>query len=734
MAMGEWADPKGRIVPDTDASLEKEVEKTKSGIRKFGEGLGILVDDFSGVREKLKELNEYLGDLEKHINDQQKALIELKKKKAEAEARGDDAAATSIQTSINAIKADLSENERKRQLYIDEKTKEREKLKRDNTTKLISNITKAIVSLIDDFKKAVDGVIDRFMSTQQSMAYNLIGTGKKLQDVKDDLSEALNGRGIVEIEKVYNKIGEYVKDGIVYNAEQRAYLATLVDEVGLHFNVTSSSLLRLINLQRTDLTSSRLAVADSLKEYLNQNYETSQYIKDGFEKISDSLLEAQSLMSAREGMALEATLQKWMGVLYSLGLSEGTMSGISQALGQLGSGNLSALSGSKYQNLLIMGASRSGQDYAEMLTSGINSENINSIMRGIVSYMSEIGARDSNVVKSAFGDLFGFSISDLKAVANLGNNPLNGELGTNINKFLLKADQSIWEVTEIANILKNIEWSIGSSIASSDTKYLLYKTIDIVSNFAGNLLQGTSLNLGLFTTLGFDLGTIAKMVPIITLGIMGFPAIKQGLSNMGSGGLFSDDTASIVYNALGSTAPMRSGSMTGDITGLSTTKGKQKSGSVIMTEAGQGEVVDTAKTSSNTIEETALSEDEDKDVSHKIYDLIGGDDSTTTVIELLSLLNTTVEKLPNQLWNTTTTASQSTVNIGGNGTNPSNYMSELLSYTAISAVHLANIQAILLAIQSGGLIEFDINSYEDIGLGGNTVGDISSKYQSLKVG
>ena len=725
--MATWGS-QGDVSPNFDTSLDKTLTEAKTGLQGFIDLFKVVnTSDAAKLKEKLKILSDALATLDKQIAAQEASIKALEQKRDQAISTGDISTATSIQTEIDALMDDLQNNQAAREDYLDQRAKAREDIK-DDREKERQKYTKMLVDSLLSLKTDIEAVMDRFMETQQSMAYNLIGTGKTLKDVKDDLTEALNGRGIVRIEDVYKKIGGYVKDGIVYNAEQRAYLATLVEEVGLHFNVTSASLLRLVNLQRTDLTSSRLAVADSLKEYLNQNYETSQYIKDGFEKVSDALLEAQSLMNPTAGMELESTLQKWLGTLYSLGMSGSTTDSIAQALGYLGSGNLSSLSGSKLQNLIIMGASRSGADYAEMLTSGISSEDVNNIMGGIVSYLAEIGSRESNVVKSAFADLFGFTVSDLKAISNFGNTSLNGELGMNINKFLLKADQSIWEVTEIANILKNIEWSIGAAIASDDTKYLLYKTIDLVSNFAGSLLSGTSLEMGLFAKLGLDLGTIAKMVPVIAMGVMAMPTIISGIGT-GLSSVYNDDTAQIVYNALGNTAPMKTGAATGNILGLSLTSGKSNSGSIVISQAGEGEVVDTAKTSATTLEENNLSE-EDKDVTHKIYDLIGGDDSDTTIVELLGLIKATVEELPNKTWFTATDSTMSSVNIGGApGNNPSAYMDDLLNYTALSYIHLVNIQSILTSIRDGtSSYELITNQYEETAMNKASSKDVTNSY------
>lgn len=152
--------------------------------------------------------------------------------------------------------------------------------------------------------------MDSFISSQESMAYGLEGSTRTLSGITESLSKAINGSGLVKQEAVYNNLSKLVDAGIIYNVEQRAFLQTIADDLGGIFDTTNGSLTRLINLQRQDLTSNRMAIRSSLKEFLNQNYETSQYIKEGFQNVSNALLEAQSLMDSKSAMAMEAVLQQ----------------------------------------------------------------------------------------------------------------------------------------------------------------------------------------------------------------------------------------------------------------------------------------------------------------------------------------------------------------------------------------------------------------------------------------
>jgi hypothetical protein len=176
------------------------------------------------------------------------------------------------------------------------------------------------------------------------MSYGLIGTGKQLSSVTDNIQKSFAMSSIVKQENVYSNVQSLLEEGIVYNVEQRAFLATIANDMGAIFDPKRGSFTRLINLQRVDTSANRLALEHSLKEFLNRNYENSEYIKQSFQQVSDSLIEAQSLMNAQARMELESVVQKWLGSLTSVGLSSSTAQSIATALGQLGSGNINALS------------------------------------------------------------------------------------------------------------------------------------------------------------------------------------------------------------------------------------------------------------------------------------------------------------------------------------------------------------------------------------------------------
>lgn len=351
-------------------------------------------------------------------------------------------------------------------------------------------------ALLVDLTNNLSKVMDKFLETQESMAYNLNGTGRRLQDVTDKLTTAIAGSGIVKQEQVYNNLAKLVKSGIVYNAEQRAYLQTLSDDLGMMFNAQDGYLTRLIRLQQTDLSSHRMAIEDSLHQFLNQNLQTSEYIRDGFEGVSKSLIEAQSLMSASGGMRLEATVQKWLGALSSVGMSSDTISSISSTLGSLGAGDYSALS-SNTGMLLNMAAARAGLSMGEILHSGISAETAETLLSSMVSYISGMNGTSSNVVKAAYGKIFGLNVSDIAAVNNVSDDLMQAiddtVIGDNIAELLEKTDDYVYFSRKISNVLENMMYGAATEIASSPAYYTIFKSLDLIKGLSGSILGTDSM-------------------------------------------------------------------------------------------------------------------------------------------------------------------------------------------------------------------------------------------------
>ena len=397
------------------------------------------------------------------------------------------------------------------------------------------NITKGVTSLTNDLENRMND----YLTKQQSIIAHLTGSNDSLDNVTKKMT-ALSATGLVEQKAVYNNLHKLITSGIVANAEQRAFLQTLSDDIDLTFNATDGTLIRLINLQRTDLTSSRMAIQYSLQTFLNQNYETSTYIKDSFTTVSNSLIEMQSLFkNASDAMSTEATIQKWLGSFSSAGGDASTVASLANAINAFGSGDVSGL-GKGVSNLLLMGAARTGQDISSILNEGLNANNVDTLMSGVVSYLQEMNSYGSNVVKSQLSSLFGVKISDLVAAQNMVGNGTEGGVTSNIDTALLKNfGELVPASVRISRYFENFMNSWAMNTANNPLMYTTFKIGNLVGPVLGELLGGVEKKIGSLT---FNLGNLVQsgvqLLPTVFPLIQTLGGALSGINNSGASGLY----------------------------------------------------------------------------------------------------------------------------------------------------------------------------------------------------
>ena len=412
---------------------------------------------------------------------------------------------------------------------------------------LVDDAVKGVVNGLSSIADSVESAVDTYISKQEAIVAHLSGSSDNFQNVSDKL-QTLISTGLVKQTAVYDNVSKFVTQGIVSNVEQKAFLQTLADDIDATFNASDSTLVRLINLQKTDLTSNRLAIEYSLQEFLNQNYETSTYIKESFTSVSQSLIEMQSLMSAQTATETETVIQTYLGSLSSSGMSADTISSLASAINALGSGDTSNL-GSGIANLVLMGAARSGLDYADMLVNGLDQSKVSILLEGISDYLAEINTSySSNVVKSQLAKVYGVNVSDLVAATNFESSSAEGTVTSDIYTALLNDfDDLVPGVTKIQNLLDNFVQGMAVNIASSGKWLYAYKVANFMSDTLGDALAGQSLEIspfGLGTSL--DLGDLARASKALYL----VPSLLSGLSSIGNIINGNGNSASWVYDSL----------------------------------------------------------------------------------------------------------------------------------------------------------------------------------------
>lgn len=392
--------------------------------------------------------------------------------------------------------------------------------------------SKAISHAMNEISNEINHVMDKYGEYTENINTRLQGSLKNFYLMEKGFSLAVGIQPYFRTEDMLDSLEELVAQGINYNVEQRAFLNVLSEKVADTFDAANASLLRIVRLQQSDSTAARLGMESFLTTYLNMMFENTEYLNTAFDGTQEAILAASSQMTNQNAVAFEYQVQKWLGSLYSVGMSDQTVQGIAEALGYLGSGNISALNGSSMQSLLVMAASRAGLSYADLLSSGLNEDTTNALLKSLIQYMQEIGSSSSNVVKSQFAEAFGVSISDLTAALNLNTKTLNAVSSStmsyaqdianlNAQTMAIVTRTSVAEM--VNNLFANAKFSMASGVASNPILSALWKVTDMIENYTGGI------NIPGFGTWavgnGFELDLNASIEGLMKLGIMGIGSL-----------------------------------------------------------------------------------------------------------------------------------------------------------------------------------------------------------------
>lgn len=115
---------------------------------------------------------------------------------------------------------------------------------------------------------------------------------------------------LVKQSDLANKVSQMVGQGIAFNVEQRATLAVLKDKIATTFDAANGTLLRLVRIQQQDTTAGRLGMEAALNAFLNNMYETTEYLEGIAKTVKGSLEEAMSLMTGENALSFEYQVQK----------------------------------------------------------------------------------------------------------------------------------------------------------------------------------------------------------------------------------------------------------------------------------------------------------------------------------------------------------------------------------------------------------------------------------------
>lgn len=491
------------------------------------------------------------------LSKKEKRQRELKKLERSSEERKKEL--KDIRTKLNLAKEQAKvETDPKKKKQWEEKVEELNKLEAEasgaySATKsnyekqllhdqFVENIGKSISSAIGSTLKntlnSIDKTIETIKGYQSSAMARMQGlAGTTYSGITGQISSTLATSPYITQKEMLKNLNTLIDKGIGYNIEQRAFLATVTDKIVTTFDAFDSNLLRLIRLQQADTTAARMGMEASLTKLFNSTFSDTSYLTDMYDTVSSAIIDATSQMTNEQGTEFEYMVQKWLGSLYALGLSQSAVSYIAEGINYLGTGNVSAISGNTaMQTLFAMSAAAGGVDYASMLTGGLTPSDTNKLLKGMVKYLGDIADNTSNkVVASAYANLLGLSMSDLRALSNLTSSDI-----TNISKTSLTYKGAKDELAgqfgqlssrvstgeKISNVFENLAFTMGESIADNPALYTTWLVMSMIEDATG----GTKIPMVMGTGIDATVEGLAKL-GIVGAGALSFiPKIFSSLS------------------------------------------------------------------------------------------------------------------------------------------------------------------------------------------------------------
>ena len=125
-----------------------------------------------------------------------------------------------------------------------------------------------------------------------------------------DVTRYVGMSPLVKQADVVTNLKTLVGKGISFNVEQRAFLETIKNKIADTFEATDTSLVKLVRIQQEDTTAARLGMESALTSFLNNMYETTEYMSEMASSIRSNIYEASALMTAKSATEFEYQIQK----------------------------------------------------------------------------------------------------------------------------------------------------------------------------------------------------------------------------------------------------------------------------------------------------------------------------------------------------------------------------------------------------------------------------------------
>lgn len=555
--------PSGRIDINTEAA-----------------GRGQSTDDVKKASEKLAIYNEKLH--KKWIEKE----AALRQKMVEAEAKGGYAARKKLEDKLTKEKEKAKKAEEKRAQKSAKVIAEYEKMleeqaeqeKLDEAKRIEDEVAEyrgkklkdslgvfgqAATKAMNALGESVKDNIELYANYMSSINARLQGAGHTYESLNKTINRNTALNPYIKYTQVLEGLSRLVDLGIADNLTQRAFLEAISDKIATTFDAAETSLLSIVRIQQKDSTASRLGMEAELTKLFNYYFSDTSYLSNTFDSVQGALIDLSAQLGREASIEVEYMVQKWLGALGSVGVDSSTLQTIAQGVNYLGTGDVESLSSNAaLQNLFVMAANRNNLNYNDMLTKGVNAQQVNALLEGVVEYIQEISQSSNNVVKKQYAQLFGLTMADMKAFQNLSDQVI-GDLYnsamtyqdtlTELNNQLSQVGSRMHLSEKIDNILDNAMAATGMGVANSTFGYATWKSFDMLEQITGGIelpfisAFGNGLDLNM-TLEGLGKGTI--------VGISAAANLLGGIFNaLGNGGFLSLDAWQ--------TDPDKSGGFTG---------------------------------------------------------------------------------------------------------------------------------------------------------------------------
>ena len=406
--------------------------------------------------------------------------------------------------------------------------------------KTAANISNIINNGIKTAEDQINNAINSFYQYQAKMEARLQGSEKNYGDSLRLITQNIGLNPNIKQRDVAAKLQALIESGIAYDVEARAYLGVIAQDIASTFEVTNATLNRMIRLQQADTTASRLGMEAYLTKFYNKLFSDTSYLTDQFDSVTDAIFEASANLEKAQSIEFEYAVQKWLGALYSLGLSSSTVNTIAQGLNYLGTGDVEALnSNSQLTTLFGMSASKAGIPYAEILTNGLDASGTNKLLEAMVKYLKEIAEQtvDNNVVAKSYANILGITTSDLKVMQSLDSTTINS-IANNMMEYKDTLSELSYQMsqinkrmhlsTKLSTLGDNALLTAALNVGDSKILYPLWWATNIMKGITG----GIDIPFSLFAGTGLDIK--ATVEDIMMTGIAGagmLSSLIRALSN-----------------------------------------------------------------------------------------------------------------------------------------------------------------------------------------------------------